>query len=130
MILEQDQQSDFNTTIEDLEIFAKRTYDWAFNKWSKVVWQEFDLNQLKVGGCVFIVRASQSPNNGDSDSWREKKSIWNQAWFSSLRSAYGYRIWGEHWNNQEMIRKAELAKKICFISTTNTWSFSISLPCK
>ncbi|GIN69901.1 hypothetical protein J14TS2_03760 [Bacillus sp. J14TS2] len=96
--------------LQELEVFVKHTYDWAFKRWEKIVWQEFTINQTKVGGCVFIVRATQSPGLGQEENWRERKSLWNQAWFSSLRSAYGYRIWGEKWHNQEMIQKAEKAK--------------------
>ncbi|WP_188454904.1 hypothetical protein [Virgibacillus oceani] len=98
------------SSLKDLEIYAKHAYDWAFNRWENVVWQEFEHNQKAVGGCVFIVRAAQSPGRGEENNWRERKSLWNQAWFSSLRSAYGYRLWGDKWNNPDMIRRAELAK--------------------
>ncbi|MFT4414841.1 hypothetical protein ACLM5H_13360 [Fredinandcohnia humi] len=96
--------------VRDLEIYVKHTYNWAFKHWEKVVWNEFELEQKKVGGCVFIVRGVQTPGMGLEDNWREKKSIWNQAWFSSLRSAYGYRLWGEKWKNTDMIRRSNLAK--------------------
>lgn len=97
-------------SLQDLEVYAEHTYDWAFNRWEDIVWQEFELDQREVGGCVFIVRAVQSPGFGQEDNWREKKSLWNQAWFSSLRSAYGYRLWGEKWNNDDMVRRSDLAK--------------------
>lgn len=100
----------FKESLNQLETYAQYTYDWAFHHWEPIVWQEFTLNGENVGGCVFIVRAAQSPGHGKENSWREKKSLWNQAWFSSLRSAYGYRIWGEQWNNPDMVRRAELAK--------------------
>ncbi|WP_099159512.1 hypothetical protein [Virgibacillus ndiopensis] len=99
-----------SSSLNNLEVYAKYTYDWAFNRWENIVWQQFELNQKEVGGCVFIVRAVQSPGNGEENNWRERKSLWNQAWFSSLRSAYGYRLWGEKWENPDMIRRSELAK--------------------
>jgi hypothetical protein len=97
-------------SVTDLEVYAKHAYDWAFNRWEEIVWNEFELDNRQVGGCVFIVRGVQTPGNGQEDNWREKKSLWNQAWFSSLRSAYGYRIWGEKWKNTDYIRRSELAK--------------------
>ncbi|MGP4041086.1 hypothetical protein ACTWP4_14485 [Gracilibacillus sp. D59] len=112
MVSDLESQTDFIHSIKDLNTYVERTYDWAFNKWSSIVWQEFSLNQRPVGGCVLVVKAAQSPNKGKMNNWREKKSIWNQAWFSSLRSAYGYRIWGQQWNDREMIQRSELAKNL------------------
>ncbi|MBW8351762.1 pectate lyase [Bacillus sp. IITD106] len=106
----QNRRKQIGESLKSLEVYANHTYDWAFNRWEPIVWQEFQLGKKDVGGCVFIVRAAQTPGLGQEDSWREKKSIWNQAWFSSLRSAYGYRLWGERWNNKDMIRRSELAK--------------------
>ncbi|HLU22714.1 MAG TPA: hypothetical protein VKZ77_09560 [Bacillaceae bacterium] len=104
------QASTEKDALKELELYVDYTYDWAFNRWEPIVWQEFDLDGQKVGGSVFIVRAAQTPGLGNEDSWREKKSIWNQAWFSSLRSAYGYRLWGEMRNDNDLIRRAELTK--------------------
>lgn len=99
-------------TSKELEKYAKYTYDWAFNRWESVVWQEFELDQKQVGANVFIVRGIQTPGLGNENKWREKKSIWNQAWFSSLRSAYGYRLWGEYWREDDLIRRSELTKNL------------------
>lgn len=108
---------------KDLEKYAKYTYDWAFNRWEPVVWQEFELNQKQVGSSVFIVRGSQTPGLEHEDDWREKKSIWNQAWFSSLRSAYGYRLWGEHWEDDDLIHRSELAKNFALSAPQNNGLF-------
>jgi hypothetical protein len=98
------------STLGELEVYAKHSYEWAFKRWESIVWQEFEWEQKKVGGCVFIVRGIQTPGMGNEDQWREKKSLWNQAWFSGLRSAYGYRLWGEQWNDTDLIHRSELAK--------------------
>lgn len=98
-------------SIKSLEKYAEYTYDWAFNRWESIVWQEFELDGVEVGAPVLIVRTAQKPGLGKEDSWREKKSIWNQAWFSSLRSAYGYRLWGIEWDNDDLISRSEQAKK-------------------
>ena len=77
-----------------LEPYVRRTYDWAFKGWGKFVWQEFDLGGKRVGAPQFIVNVSQSPNSPDPWYQREFLSIWNQAWFSSLRSASGLYRYG------------------------------------
>lgn len=89
--------------------YARHVYSWAFERWESVCWQSFELNGLKVGGVVFIVTASQKPGLGREDDWREPKSLWNQAWFCSLRSAYGYKLYALRTGDAELSRKAELA---------------------
>jgi hypothetical protein len=74
---------------KDLEPYIKQTYEWAFDSWKKSVWQEFNLNGKDVGAPVFIVNVTQSPDYQGQPDEREFRSIWNQAWFSSLRSAEG-----------------------------------------
>src|SRR5690625_692690 len=64
----------------NLETYVKHTYKWAFDNWGTTCWQEFGINERKVGGVVFIVTAKQKPGYGEENRWREKKSIWNQAW--------------------------------------------------
>lgn len=73
----------------DLLPYVKHTYDWAFEYWKDVVWQEFMINGQQVGAPVFIVTTTQSPNYHGVKKEREVCSIWNQAWFCSLRSASG-----------------------------------------
>lgn len=74
---------------KDIPSFVSQTYHWAFESWKKSVWQEFSLNQKQVGAPVFIVNVTQSPNWKGPVDEREFRSVWNQAWFSSLRSASG-----------------------------------------
>lgn len=73
----------------DMEPYVKQTYNWAFKNWKSAVWQEFELNGKTVGAPVFIVNTTQSPNYKGQVNEREFRSIWNQAWFNSLRSAQG-----------------------------------------
>ncbi|MDQ2863224.1 MAG: hypothetical protein M3R50_06165 [Bacteroidota bacterium] len=74
---------------KNLEPYVEQTYNWAFKTWKKSVWQHFTLNGKEVGAPVFIVNITQSPNYPGQPDEREFRSIWNQAWFSSLRSAEG-----------------------------------------
>ncbi|HWA33287.1 MAG TPA: hypothetical protein VG737_04110 [Cyclobacteriaceae bacterium] len=96
----------------DLEPYVKRTYDWAFDTWKKSVWQEFTLNGIKVGAPVFIVNVTQSPNYPGDVNEREFRSIWNQAWFSSLRSASGLYRYAKRTHNKDLLAKANMTKEL------------------
>jgi len=98
-----------------LEPYVRRTYDWAFDGWGKFVWQEFDLGGRRVGAPQFIVNISQSPNYPGPWHQREFLSIWNQAWFSSLRSASGLYRYGRFLGGAEgdaFLAKARMTKEL------------------
>ncbi|WP_179281192.1 hypothetical protein [Paenibacillus sp. XY044] len=92
--------------------YVRHTYHWAFHHWKDEVWQQFELDGRMVGAPVFIVDVSQSPNYPGIPSERESRSIWNQAWFSSLRSAQGLYRYGQEQGDPELERKALLAKEL------------------
>ncbi|SFT24317.1 hypothetical protein SAMN05428962_5618 [Paenibacillus sp. BC26] len=89
--------------------YAEYAYGWALDRWQDVTWQQFSLNGEEVGGVVFIVCARQKPGHGQEQEWREPKSLWNQAWFCGLRTAYGYAQWGRRQGRQDWVDKSELA---------------------
>lgn len=92
--------------------YVEHTYNWAFKNWSKNVWQEFELNGRKVGAPTFIVNVTQSPSYPGEVDEREFRSIWNQAWFSSLRSASGLYRYARRTKNNELLNKANLTKEL------------------
>ena len=92
-----------------LEPYVGHAYGWAFDRWRDLVWQQFELDGSEVGGVVFIATARQKPGLGREDQWREPKSLWNQAWFCGLRTAYGYGLWGLRRGRADWREKAELA---------------------
>ncbi len=96
----------------DLGPYVEHTYNWAFNTWKDSIWQEFELNGKKVGAPVFIVNVTQSPNYPGVMSEREFRSVWNQAWFSSLRSASGLYRYGRRTKNKDLMEKALLTKEL------------------
>lgn len=96
----------------DLEPYAEYTYNWAFSTWKNSVWQEFTLNGKKVGAPVFIVNTTQSPNYPGEVNEREFRSIWNQAWFSSLRSASGLYRYARRKADKALLVKANLTKEL------------------
>lgn len=101
-----------------LDRYVQHAYRWAFDTWSKFVWQEFDLDGTRVGAPQFIVNVSQSPNSPGPWFQREFLSIWNQAWFSSLRSAAGLHRWATRTGNDELLRKANLTKELALAAPT------------
>ncbi len=82
-------QTELLAPLERLPDYVKRTYDWAFGAWADRVWQEFDLDGVRVGAPQMIVTVHQSRHYPKPWSLREPVAIWNQAWFCSLRSAMG-----------------------------------------
>jgi hypothetical protein len=96
----------------DLEPYVKQTYNWAFNNWRPAVWQEFELNGKKVGAPVFIVNVTQSPNYRAPVDEREFRSVWNQAWFHSLRSAQGLYRYAKRTDNDTLKQLALKTKEL------------------
>jgi hypothetical protein len=96
----------------DPDIYVKHTYDWAFHNWRNAVWQEFRLDGKTVGAPVFIVNVTQSPNYPGLVNEREFRSIWNQAWFSSLRSAEGLYRYARRTQNDSLLQKARMTKEL------------------
>ncbi len=92
--------------------YVRHTYDWAFEGWGDFVWQEFELGGVRVGAPQFIVNISQSPNYPGPWYQREFLSIWNQAWFSSLRSASGLYRYARQTQDEALLRKARRTKAL------------------
>ena len=93
------------------ERFSEHTYDWAFKNWD-AVWQEFEYGGKQVGAPAFVIDITQSPNyKGEANIW-EPLSVWNQAWFSSLRSASGLYRYATRHNNPELKRRALMTKEL------------------
>ncbi|QHT63172.1 hypothetical protein GXP70_26545 [Paenibacillus lycopersici] len=95
-----------------LEPYVDHAYNWAFNTWKDAVWQQFELDGRTVGAPVFIVNVTQSPNYPGVVNEREFRSVWNQAWFSSLRSASGMYRYGQEKGSREDLERARMAKEL------------------
>ncbi|MBL7700558.1 MAG: hypothetical protein JNK79_20530 [Chitinophagaceae bacterium] len=107
----------------DMEPFVKHTYNWAFNTWKNVVWQEFKINGRTVGAPQFIVNVTQSPNYKGEVDEREFRSIWNQAWFCSLRSAQGVYRYARKTNNKALMNYALKTKELALAFPQNKGFF-------
>lgn len=71
----------------------ERIVRWAFSPggWGESVWQPVELaDGTHAGAPVFIVDVTRHPAVPPAQrQWREPRSIWNQAWFSTQRCANG-----------------------------------------
>lgn len=92
--------------------YCERTYQWAFRNWENVVWQSFAVGNTTVGAPAFIVNYTQSQNYPGIPTWRERLSVWNQAWFSSLRSASGLYRYACLTGDEELKEKALQTKEM------------------
>ena len=107
-----DQYKEGNPLSGDLSPYVRHTYNWAFDTWGKSVWQQFPINGKQVGAPVFIVNTTQSPNYPGIVNEREFRSIWNQAWFSSLRSASGLYRYARRTGDKVLLEKANMTKEL------------------
>jgi hypothetical protein len=96
----------------DLEPYVRHTYRWAFETWAPAVWQEFAWGGKRLGAPVFIVNQTQSPNFRSPVNEREFRSVWNQAWFSSLRSASGLFRYARRTGDASLKGKALMTKEL------------------
>jgi hypothetical protein len=94
-----------------MDRYVDHVYRWAFDSWSDAVWQEFELNHQRVGAPAFIVNVTESPNYPGEVNLREFMSIWNQAWFSSLRGASGVYRYARRTGDDTLCEKANLTKE-------------------
>lgn len=93
--------------------YAAHIVNWAFapepKGWGDTVWQEFKIGDRQVGAPAFIVDVAQHPSIPlDKRKWREQRSIWNQAWFSTQRSANGLLRYARQIGSQDLERRANL----------------------
>jgi len=81
---------------------------WAFSDdgWGETVWQSFTIGDRKCGAPAFIVDVAQHPSVPvDQRKWREQRSVWNQAWFSTQRCANGL------WRHARLTESRDLAER-------------------
>jgi len=95
-----------------MDAYVRHTYRWAFDTWADAVWQSFELSGRPVGAPAFIVHVSQSPNYPGEPDLREFLSVWNQAWFSSLRSASGVFRYARRTGDESLAEKARLTVEL------------------
>jgi hypothetical protein len=94
-----------------------RIVRWAFSDegWGESVWQEVELPgaQQPAGAPVFIVDVTRHPSvPPEKRRWREPRSIWNQAWFSTQRCANGLLRHARHVGSRDLEDRARRMTRI------------------
>jgi hypothetical protein len=92
---------------------------WAFSPkgWEETVWQQFRIDGQEAGAPAFIVDVSQHPSIPlDQRRWREQKSVWNQAWFSTQRCANGLLRYARQTGSKELERRARLMTRVALLA--------------
>jgi hypothetical protein len=114
----------------DLRPFVDHAYGWAFERWRDAVWQELELDGRRVGAPTFIVNHTQSPSYGGEVDEREMRSVWNQVWFSSLRSASGLYRHARRKHLPALERSALLTKELALAAPQRGGLFPAVLACE
>jgi hypothetical protein len=88
---------------------------WAFSSegWGESVWQAVHLDGVAAGAPVFIVDVTRHPSvPPERRTWREPRSIWNQAWFSTQRCANGLWRYARHVASADLEDRARQMTRI------------------
>ncbi len=96
-----------------LAAYAEHINRWTFEPapvgWGDTVWQSFTVNGRPCGGPAFIVDVAQHPSIPAAERrWREQRSVWNQAWFSTQRCANGLLRYARQVGSAELEQRARL----------------------
>lgn len=91
--------------------------NWAFapepKGWGDTVWQQFSIGGRECGAPAFIVDVAQHPSIPlDQRRWREQRSVWNQAWFSTQRTANGLLRYARQVQSGELERRSRLMTNV------------------
>ncbi len=98
-----------------IDTYAKYIARWAFSPegWGETVWQEFAINGRPCGAPAFIVDVQQHPSVPlEKRRWREQRSVWNQAWFSTQRCANGLWRYAQLTGMKELAKRARLSTNL------------------
>lgn len=97
----------------------ERIVRWAFSHdegWADSVWQPVRLEgdpPIEAGAPVFIVDVNRHPSVPvEKRTWREPRSIWNQAWFSTQRCANGLLRYARQIGSKELEARARQMTEI------------------
>lgn len=99
--------------------YAEYVKRWAFGPggWEDTVWQEFSLGGQQVGAPAFIVDVAQHPSvPREKRRWREQKSVWNQAWFSTQRCANGLLRYARQTGDADLEKRARAMTQVALLA--------------
>jgi hypothetical protein len=100
----------------ELELFD----EWRQEAWVRYADQVYSDADCPGGGCGTLVS-----NRNYLGQWdKPEKDAWFNAWFQTLRTAYGWYLYGEHTHNETIKRKAEGILNLALSSPQQQGAFS------
>jgi hypothetical protein len=115
-----------------LSRYMDRVVHWAFSEegWGDEVWQSLELGGEPAGAPVFIVDVTRHPSVPPADRrWREPRSLWNQAWFSTQRCANGLYRYARQVGSADLERRARLMTRLALSAPQRDGLFPSVLTC-
>lgn len=105
-----------NIVRPELELFD----DWRQDAWLRYageIYSDFDCDGRRCGALA--------NSRGISGDWKNAQpGAWFNAWFESLRTAYGWYLYGQRMGNQDIQRKAGSVLDLALTSPRNHGAFS------
>jgi hypothetical protein len=106
--------------------YAEHVVRWAFSSdgWADSVWQPIDVGGVAAAAPVFIVDVTRHPSIPLRERrWREPRSIWNQAWFSTQRCANGLLRHARRVSSVDLDRRARQMTEIALAAPSHDGLF-------
>ena len=100
-----------------LEKHVEETYAWL-DAWQDRIWHEFSMGGRDVGGAQLLLDLSWSRGFPGAPI-PIRFEIWNQAWFSALRSAEGMLRHGRQHGDRALLLRAQRAKALALSAPQN-----------
>ncbi|MFO0552980.1 MAG: hypothetical protein U0271_31625 [Polyangiaceae bacterium] len=95
--------------------------NWSLSKDGWAIWQDVDADR---GAPVFIVDVTRHPSVPEADRrWREPRSIWNQAWFSTQRCANGLLRYAKRLGDEQIAERARAMTRLTLSAPQNNGLF-------
>lgn len=112
--------------------YLEHVVRWAFadDGWGKEVWQHV-ADSPSAGAPVFIVDVTRHPAVPQAErTWREPRSIWNQAWFSTQRVANGLLRYARQAGRPELEARARKMTNLSLAAPQTKGLFPSVLRCR
>src|SRR5262249_53567349 len=115
-----------------LQRYAEHVTRWAFSPegWGETVWQSLEIDGDRIGAPVFIVDVTQHPSvPKEARRWREPRSLWNQAWFSTQRCANGLYRYARQIGSADLEERARAMTRLALAAPQDDGLFPSVLSC-
>ena len=109
----------------DLQQNVRRPSLATFDEWRQDAWMRYADEVYRRVDCPGGGCGTLSSNRNYLGQWdKPEEDAWFNAWFQSLRTAYGWYLYGERTQNTEIRRKAESVLALALKSPQQDGAFS------